>query len=649
MGSHLGLVQSSGHQSLFLDQSGQCKRFVKITEDEKIFLSIDCPWEFFKNSHLTLERVSTRFALKRQWEKIQNNQHCPAPRFQQKKIELGLETDWVPKAKLSRAREANVCITSAGQRKIVDCYNSLIERRLHPFDYHRWRQSALNSFAKVNTTQQIQLPPIEEIVLGEPLSTLPRTVPEPVILTDKATSASIQWQQNSHRLISEVLNENPNIELLYFDHDHIDDEGLLTDPIFKPTWNTRLLFSGNYVGPVIVIRPSTYAEAVKRLKRVNTLTTETTLYQWLLTLIDVLNEKQVMRFPETFYSINTSTTDPKYIQAMRSTGIHCLPCDLNKLEHYLNTADLPANAIKHPEIACLDIQFTSSTIKKIAPSVDIIIPTRDRIDLLSRCIETLLSMTQYLNYTITVVDNNSEEVATKTYLDALVADNLGKIIVRSWPHEFNYSAINNFAASKSEQDILVLLNNDTEITQPNWLSELVSELELPNTGCVGAKLIYPSKRIQHAGVMTGSRQVAGHAHRFFDASAPGYLSRLKLSHHVAAVTAACLAIKKAKFLEVGGLNEEHLAVAFNDVDLCLKVRMTGQNVVWTPKAELIHHESISRGLDKTLEQKRRFSAEFRYMQQQWGDFLNEDCAWHPVFGLEKDHWEIAAWCQSVNT
>ncbi len=174
---------------------------------------------------------------------------------------------------------------------------------------------------------------------------------------------------------------------------------------------------------------------------------------------------------------------------------------------------------------------------------------------------------------------------------------------------FNYSAINNYGALYARGDILGLVNNDIEPIGGDWLDEMVRQVCRPRIGCVGAKLYYPNDTLQHGGVILGIGGVAGHAHKYFQRSSPGYFTRLHLAHNLSAVTAACLLLRKAVFEEVGGLNEEHLAIAFNDVDLCLKVREAGYRNLWTPYAELYHHESISRGADDNAKKRARAAGE----------------------------------------
>ena len=201
--------------------------------------------------------------------------------------------------------------------------------------------------------------------------------------------------------------------------------------------------------------------------------------------------------------------------------------------------------------------------------------------------------------------------------------------VLKWDKPFNYSAINNFAVSQAKGEVVGLVNNDIEVINEGWLTEMVSHVLRPEVGCVGAKLYYPNDTIQHAGVVLGIGGVAGHSHKYFHKSEPGYFTRLHLVQNMSAVTAACLLVRKSVFEEVGGLNEQDLTVAFNDVDFCLKVHTAGYRNLFTPWAELYHHESISRGEEDTPEKVARFNKESDYMKDKWKKLLTNDTAYNP--------------------
>src|ERR1044071_1301663 len=206
-----------------------------------------------------------------------------------------------------------------------------------------------------------------------------------------------------------------------------------------------------------------------------------------------------------------------------------------------------------------------------------------------------------------IVGNGSVEKRAIELLNKLAADPAIRILPQPGP--FNFSGLNNAAARGSGADVVGFINDDIEVVTEDWLGQMVALAEEPSVGCVGAKLVYPDRRIQHGGIVLGLYGLAGHAHRFARHDDPGYLNRLTTVQNVSAVTAACLLVRRRVFDEVGGL-DEGLAVAFNDVDFCLKVRAAGYLNVWTPFAELIHHESMSRGRDLSPAKSRRFAGEY---------------------------------------
>jgi GT2 family glycosyltransferase len=248
--------------------------------------------------------------------------------------------------------------------------------------------------------------------------------------------------------------------------------------------------------------------------------------------------------------------------------------------------------------------------------VSIIIPTRDHLELLRPCVEGLLQNTRYNNFEIIIVDNGSIEPATIGYLRDLAGDPL--ITVMRDDRAYNYSRLNNAAATVAKGEYLCLLNNDTEVIEPGWLEAMMRYATRPDVGAVGARLLYDDHSVQHAGVVVGMGQAAGHAHRFLTKDEPGYFARTYASHVVTAVTAACLLVSRQKYEAVGGLDEQNLAIAFNDVDFCLKLQSQGWKNIYTPYARLIHHESKSRGKDVSRQHIDRYRRELATLQERWG-------------------------------
>jgi GT2 family glycosyltransferase len=273
----------------------------------------------------------------------------------------------------------------------------------------------------------------------------------------------------------------------------------------------------------------------------------------------------------------------------------------------------------------------------VAPTVSIIIPTRNQASLLETCVEGVRS-TAYSDFELIVVDNGSHEPATLRYLEKLGTQGV-KIL--EMPGPFNFSALNNAAVRHARGELLCFLNNDVEMIDLDWLSLLVRQAIRPEIGAVGGRLLYPDGTVQHAGVVTGVGGGAAHAHRFQGAAETGYFRRDRLPQLVSAVTAACLVVTKDKFMAVGGFNEEDFPVAFNDVDLCLKLNGRGWQAFYEPRAVLVHHESKSRGRDSAKENRDRFAAELSALKRTWGTDRVRDPYHHPQLSPFCEQFKIA--------
>ncbi len=271
--------------------------------------------------------------------------------------------------------------------------------------------------------------------------------------------------------------------------------------------------------------------------------------------------------------------------------------------------------------------------------VSIIIPNKDHVDDLKKCIDSIITTTTYENYEIIVVENNSTKERTWEYYQKIKALSNVKVVIWDEKH-FNYSAINNYGAQFVQGKYIVLLNNDTEIISGDWLQEMLMFVQRNDVGAVGAKLYYPDDTIQHAGLGIGLLTLAGHYHRNFPRNHPGYMGRLIYAHNVSAVTAACMMIPQSVWNEMNGLDES-FEVAFNDVDLCMRIRKAGYLIVWTPYAELYHYESKSRGLEDTPEKQKRFEGEVKRFQERWAKELQAgDPYYNPNFTLDREDFSL---------
>jgi len=384
----------------------------------------------------------------------------------------------------------------------------------------------------------------------------------------------------------------PAAELIYSDEDRIDAAGERSDWRFKPAWSPNLLASADYIGQSMLTRRDTVQA----------------LGGWRAEPGRAYHHDLVRRL--------TQNAEPRAVVHLAKLLVHA-----------------PAETDSPSEIQPSRTGFASGS----EPRVSLIIPTRDGADVLETCIGSIRTGTRYPNYEIIIIDNGSVEEKTRELFGKLSSDGSIRILAMAGP--FNFSKLNNSAVVQTTGDIIGLVNNDIEVTHEDWLDEMVSLALRPQAGCVGAKLLYPDGRIQHAGIVIGLGGVAGHAHRFARADDPGYLNRLRRVQNVSAVTAACLVVRKQVFEEVGGL-DEGLTVAFNDVDFCLRVRAAGYLNLWTPFAELIHHESASRGRDLTPAKARRFADEYATMQRRWGAELLSDPYYSPHLTYDREDFSL---------
>jgi GT2 family glycosyltransferase len=274
-------------------------------------------------------------------------------------------------------------------------------------------------------------------------------------------------------------------------------------------------------------------------------------------------------------------------------------------------------------------------VLKENPLIDILIPSRDAADILTICLHSVFTNSSYQNFKITVIDNGSKTAAFKNLVSHWLEKEPQRFSVIPCDIEFNYSLINNIGVSKTDGEYLLLLNNDIEVLSEDWLEALLEYAQLPEVGAVGAKLLYPDRTIQHGGVIIGLGGIAGHVCKYFPEDHPGYHYNLHRVNNYSAVTGACLMVSREKFLAAGGLNE-HLKVAFNDVDFCLKLVEKGYHNVYIPHVEIIHHESKSRGTENTRAKQIRFESEILYMRQRWQKYIQNDPCYSPYLTLERE-------------
>ncbi len=322
--------------------------------------------------------------------------------------------------------------------------------------------------------------------------------------------------------------------------------------------------------------------------------------------------------------------EPMVIAEIRQIGTH--QSEIDALCRHLRNRGYEQATVTAHQPGCYRIHYGHAG----NPGVSIIIPTRDQLPMLQRCVESLLEKTAYRNYEVLIVDNGSSDADACLWLDGIEAMGSAQLRVLRYPHPFNYSAMNNLAARHARGDYLVLLNNDTAVLREDWLDAMLNHAQRPEVGVVGAKLLYPDSRVQHAGVVLGLRGPAEHPFNGEKMDAPGYLYRLQVDQDYSAVTGACLMVRKSLFEEVGGLDEEAFKVSYNDVDLCLKTREAGYLTVWTPHAVLLHEGSVSQTrIDAAaLEGKRlRFQGEQDAFYGKWLPVIARDPAYNPNLSI----------------
>lgn len=430
--------------------------------------------------------------------------------------------------------------------------------------------------------------------------------------------------------IAAVVVARPDLKLIYSDEDKIDEHGDRVDPHFKPDWNPDLLLAQNYICHLSAIS----RELLVQVGCCRAGYEGAQDHDLLLRVSKYISDSEVHHIPQVLYHWRMTAESTASTASAKN---YSTESGVAAVADYLESSGVSAtvSAGKYP-----NTYRVHREVPDPAPMVSIIIPTRDGLDILSQCISSIRERTAYPNYEIIVVDNRSVQEETLGFLRQINEEENIRVI--PYHEEFNYSAINNFAVAQAKGSVITLLNNDIEVISPEWLCEMVANAIRPEIGCVGAKLLYKNNMVQHAGVILGIGGVAGHAHKYFDAEAAGYFSRLHLTQNMSAVTAACLTVEKQIFLSVGGLNENDLKVAFNDVDFCLGVRALGLKNLWTPYALLYHHESVSRGREDTQEKQIRFTSEALFMQKKWGKTLSCDPAYNRNLTRSREDFSLAA-------
>ena len=406
-----------------------------------------------------------------------------------------------------------------------------------------------------------------------------------------------------------ALNENRELDLIYTDEDLCDEKGeRFFAPRMKPDFNPDFLRSINYICHLVLVRRS-LAEEVGLLRKQCDGAQD---YDFLLRCIEKTD--RVYHIPKVLYHWRVSETSTAGNQDSKRYAI-----DAGKLaltEHY---ARLGYEA--EVEYTGIFIMYRMRLKLKSQPLVTILIPNKDQAETLANCLDSIYEKTDYPHFEILVVENNSEKEETFAYYEKMKQEHENFRVV-TYQGGFNYSAINNFGVRHAKGEYLLFLNNDTEVISPFWIREMLGFCQREDTAAVGAKLFYPDGLVQHCGVVVGLANYAGHVQNFKTRRDNGYFGRLRAVQDISAVTAACMLVKRSVFEEIGGFDES-FEVAFNDVDLCLRIRENGKLIVQDPNVELYHYESKSRGYENTPEKLARFKGEVIRFRKRWKAFLEK--------------------------
>ena len=414
-----------------------------------------------------------------------------------------------------------------------------------------------------------------------------------------------------------ALNENKELDFIYSDEDKIDMKGRRCEPHFKPDFSPDSILGSNYICHFEIIRTS----LVKKVGGERSEFVGAQDFDFFLRIIDETTPERIKHIPKVLYhwrivpGSTAETIDNKE---------YAINAGKKAVEETMKRRGIDAEVITPIESTHYIVNYKY----KKEPKVSIIIPTKDLASMLDQCLSSIYEKTKYKNYEIIVVDNNSVEEETFELFKKYSKKDNFKVI--KYEDEFNFSKINNYAVKKATGDYILFLNNDTEIITPAWLNDMVGYAMQKHIACVGVKLIYDNDTIQHGGVILGIDGIARHAFLNYDADTYGFYGRMLVPWNYSAVTAACLMVEKKKFEEVNGFTEE-LKVAYNDIDLNLKLRKKGYYNILLPQVELYHYESKSRGLDTTTEKFKQYLKEKEYMEKNWKEELDNDPFYNPNF------------------
>ena len=493
---------------------------------------------------------------------------------------------------------------------------SLEHQRFRDWELLLYHGESANPGSGAHKFASDRVHPIEILSCQEDQESIPWRVLE------DAAADLVVFVAQTDRLHSDALDaifgtatDDPDLEVIFTDHDHVAQDGLHFEPIFKPSWNPDLILGQGLLNHVLAVSRSLLNRLLVPNESVRSLAAGIALS---------VSAERTHRLSFPYCSI---TAAGSVSEATISDQVELQ----NRLfPEGRGMVDLPT-----PGRQSLRIKWP---LPAPPPRVSILIPTRNRGRMLQRCVTGLWQQTDYSDIEVILVDHESTQRRARRFLDVAESNANTKVIRYAGP--FNFAALANRAVEASSGEMLCLLNNDVEIIHEDWLQELVRHLCRPDVGVVGALLLFKDQTIQHAGIHPGLDGLMGHGHKHRPFGDPGYAERLLVAHEVAAVTGACLGISRSTWDDLGGMDELNLPVAYNDVDLCLKARERGLRVIFTPHSRLIHQESASRGPDEALEHNERLRRELAVMQDRWKDLLYEDPAYSPNLSLDGGGFEL---------
>ena len=428
--------------------------------------------------------------------------------------------------------------------------------------------------------------------------------------------------------VAHEIDQHPDARLIYSDEDKLDPMGHRVNAHFKSDWNWQLFLAQNFFSHLGVFEATLIKQLGFRFGFEGSQD-----YDLVLRSVEQVKPGEIRHIPRILYHWRMSAQSAALNFGAKPNARSAA---IKAIQEHLHRRDIASEVMPSGDEDFRRVRYKLPNEK---PSVSIIIPTRDMLELLRPCITSLLEKTSYSPFEIILVDNGTQQEAALEYL-AQLEDNPQVRIFRD-RQGFNYGRLNNLGVSQTNAEFVALLNNDLTVINPDWLGEMVSQGIQSQVGAVGARLLYLNDSIQHAGVILGGGGVAKHAHKGLPRANHGYFCRAALAQELSAVTAACMLVRRSAYLEVGGFDEENLKVAFNDVDFCLRLRQRGYRIVYTPYAEFYHNESASRGLEDTVKKHERFIAEIQYMKETWNKVLLADPYYNPNLSLGEELFTLA--------